>query len=83
MVWKKGYLHAAYLGNEKKIFRLKKICKNGHVHYMPVQRCTYIILTHDTIPPLESGPTTFYFFAFKKALRKVPLIRIFDNSIPK
>lgn len=50
---------------------------------MPVLRGTYIILTHDTIPPLESGPTTFFFFANKKALRKVLVIKIFDNSIPK
>lgn len=52
---------------------------------MHVQRGTYIILTHDTIPPLESGPTTFFFFAIKKALSKSAFgkIMIFDNSIPK
>lgn len=51
---------------------------------MHVQRGTYIILTHDTIPPLESGPTTFFFYAIKKALRKVlPEVKTFDNSIPK
>ena len=51
---------------------------------MPVQRSTYIILTHDTIPPLESGPTTFFFFALKKALKKCfsfYIITIFDFII--
>jgi hypothetical protein len=50
---------------------------------MPVLNSTYIIVTHDTIPPLESGPTTFFFLAIKKALLKVLFIMTFDNLIPK
>jgi hypothetical protein len=53
---------------------------------MPVHQNTYIVLTHDTIPPLESGPHHFLFFAPKKSTSLKVLFcqsMTFDNSIPK
>jgi hypothetical protein len=45
---------------------------------MPVHQNTYIVLTHDTIPPLESGPHHFLFLYVKKHLVKSAFFSVYD-----